>query len=514
MQKKSRSTVINTYKDKEKKKLNSGEKSLNNTTGSGSETAVKGGLKKNDEVILDITDLGNEGEGIGKINGFTLFVKGTVPGDRIRCGITKLKKNYGYGRVTEIIVSSPERAVPVCPNFGKCGGCSLQHMTYESQLKWKESKVLNCLTRIGGISEKDFIYEPILGMKSCDSMPLRYRNKGQFPVGRDRNGNAVTGFYAPRSHRIVPVSDCVIQDECTAIINQIVLDFINRNSVSVYDEIRHEGLVRHIVLRTGKHTGEVMVCIVINGKTLPHREELVNTLLKVDLPAGQKIVSIVLNVNRSSGNKILGDRNTVIYGREYIRDKIGNLVFRISPLSFFQVNAYQTEILYRQAMKYADIKPGETVFDLYCGTGTLSLFAAERALKVTGVEIVEDAVKDARINARENGITNVEFIAGAAETVVPELYGESGGTFRADLVILDPPRKGCDEKLVQTVASMNPERIVYVSCDPATLARDCGRFSKLGYFLSKARACDMFALTGGVETVALLNKKVTSGQTA
>ena len=480
---------------------------------------------KNDEFELEITDLGSTGEGIGKIDGYTLFVKDALIGDKVRVKVMKTKKNYGYARMLEIIEPSEYRVESECPVARQCGGCQLQHCSYEKQLSWKEEKVANCLRRIGGVpvyteekyrkyknaeeqqnaentaeSKTPIIMEPILRMDK----PVHYRNKAQFPVGYDKDGNPVAGFYAGRTHSIIPQTDCLIQHECNKQIVETVLEFMKKYNVTAYDEKKNRGIVRHILTRVGKATGEVMVCLVINAKKLPYSEEFVEMIKNCGI--NLEIKSITVNINRENTNVILGEKVETLYGQSYIEDYIGDIKYRISPLSFYQVNPEQTKKLYQTALEFADIKEGEVVWDLYCGIGTISLFMAREAAKVCGVEIVPQAIEDAKQNAKLNNITNAEFFVGAAEDVVPTQYEKSGGRLRADVVTLDPPRKGCDEKLIDTVVKMAPSRIVYVSCDPGTLARDVKVLTDKGYEVKRVRACDMFGGSFHVETVVLLSQ--------
>ncbi len=491
--------------------------------------------KKNDELILEIVDMGSEGEGIGRADGYALFVKGALLGEVIRARIMKTRKNFGYARMMEIIQPSPDRVEPVCPVARQCGGCQLQHCSYERQLQWKQEKIVNCLRRIGGLdvrmpekaedsdsvlgqqsNEKNerknesvytensgtgdgaIVMEPIMGMKE----PYHYRNKAQFPVGYDRDGKLVAGFYAGRTHQVIPHTDCLIQHSCNRVILDTILAFMEQYQISAYQEENHTGLVRHILIRVGKATGQVMVCLIINGREMPHSKELIQRLQECEISGN--ITSICLNCNEDRTNRILGNEIIPLYGQTYIEDCIGTIRYRISPLSFYQVNPDQTVRLYETALEYADLQGGETVWDLYCGIGTISLFLSQKADRVCGVEIVPQAVENARENARINQITNVEFYLGAAEVVVPYQYDKSEGELQADVVVVDPPRKGCDEKLLETVVQMEPEKIVYISCDPATLARDLKYLCGQGYELKRVRGCDMFGMSYHVETVVLL----------
>lgn len=459
---------------------------------------MKDNFKKNDLVTLEITDLGSSGEGIGKVDGFTLFVKDALIGDVIQAKIIKLKKNYGYGRLMEIVIPSPARVEARCLKARACGGCQIQPLDYEKQLEYKENKVRGLLERVGKI--RDYVMEPIIGMEE----PWHYRNKAQFPVGKDKDGKIITGFYAGRTHSIVPLDKCFIQHPLNEQIMSIVQRWMEEFNISSYDEVSHKGLVRHIFTRIGKYTEEVMVCLVINGKKIPKEAELIERLKQIP-----GIKSICLNVNRENTNVILGKDIQCLWGQPYITDKIGEISYRISPLSFFQVNPIQTQKLYATALEYAGLTGKETVWDLYCGIGTISLFLAQAAKKVYGVEIVPEAIRDAQENARLNHIENAEFFVGKAEEVLPEQY-EKNGVY-ADVIVVDPPRKGCDEKLLACMVQMAPETIVYVSCDPATLARDLNYLSNHGYKVKKVRCTDMFPHSVHVETVVLLSHKKPDG---
>ena len=449
-------------------------------------------MKKDDLIELTIEDLGVDGEGIGKVDGMAIFVKDAVPGDRVQAKVMKMKKSYGYARLMQVLDPSPERTESRCAFARQCGGCQLQAMTYEAQLDFKAKKVWNHLIRIGGIT--DLAKPEIIGMDD----PWRYRNKAQFPFGTDKEGNPVTGFYAARSHNIIPCTECWLGVEENKVILEKILDHLKTYHISTYDEVSGKGLLRHVLIRKGFTTGEVMVCLILNGRTMPKLTELVNSLREVP-----GMTSITINVNTKNTNVIMGTEMISVWGQDYITDYIGNIKYQISPLSFYQVNPVQTKKLYETALEYADLKGNETVWDLYCGIGTISLFLAQKAGKVYGVEIVPQAIDDARQNAKLNGIKNAEFFVGKAEEVLPEKYEKEG--IYADVIVVDPPRKGCDTAALETMVKMKPERIVYVSCDSATLARDVKWLGERGYEVKKVKACDMFPGTVHVETVVLLS---------
>ena len=447
--------------------------------------------RKNDIVTLEIVDCGTDGEGIGKADGFTVFVKDAVIGDTVTAKIIKAKKNYGYGRLMEILKPSPYRVEPVCPSARQCGGCQLQAVSYEEQKVFKEKKLRGHLERIGGF--RDLPMEPMIGMDE----PYHYRNKAQFPVGRNKEGRIITGFYAGRTHAIIENRDCALGIPQNKEILDIVIAHMEKYGIAPYDEMTGKGLVRHIFVRYGFFTGELMVCLIINGQDLPHQKELIEKLREIP-----GMASISLNINKKRSNVILGDKVKTIWGQEYITDKIGDISYEISPLSFFQVNPKQTWKLYSKALEYADLHGEETVWDLYCGIGTISLFLAQQAKFVRGVEIVPAAIDDAKRNAQINNIENVEFFVGKAEEVLPREY-EKNGVY-ADVIVVDPPRKGCDEMLLKTILKMQPKRVVYVSCDSATLARDLRFLCDNGYELKKVCGVDQFPQTVHVETVCQL----------
>lgn len=454
--------------------------------------------------------MGVDGEGIGKYEGMTFFVKDAVIGDTIRAGITKLKKNYGYARVQEILEPSPYRVKPECPLYARCGGCQIQAMDYGQQLCYKQKKVRNNLIRIGGFAPEliDSVMEEIVGMEQ----PYRYRNKAQFPIGVNKDGQPVAGFYAARTHNIIPVEDCKLGVTQNEQILGVVLSYMRENEVRPYDETTGRGLVRHVLIRYGFTSKELMVCLVINGETLPQKEKLVNALCKLD-----GMTSISVNINRKNTNVILGEETRTIWGADFITDQIHlrdcdhdfaltdtAIAYHISPQSFYQVNPVQTEILYRTAIEYAGLGRKETVIDAYCGIGTIGLVAAKKAKTVIGVELNPDAVHDAKLNAKENKITNAHFYQGDAGEFMEAMAAEGE---HADVVFMDPPRTGSDKKFMSSVVTLNPSKIVYVSCGPETLARDLEYLTKHGYDARKIQPVDMFSFTDHCETVCLLTRK-------
>ncbi len=466
-------------------------------------------IVKNQTYEIKIEDMGSDGEGIGKVDGFTLFVKDTVIGDEALVKVIKVKKNYGYGKLEKIIKPSEFRVDPRCKISRQCGGCQLQHLDYLKQLEFKQNKIINSLERIGKFSGIKEIMEPIMGME----LPYHYRNKAQFPIGKDKDGKVVMGFYANRTHSIIETSHCYIQSEVNDGIVERVRGYIVRNGVEPYDEESGSGVVRHLLTRVGDKTGEIMVCLVVTRRNLPNMDELVESLCEVEGMTG-----ICLNVNDRNTNVILGDEVVWLWGKKFITDYIGDVKYQISPLSFYQVNPAQTKKLYDKALEYAGLTGEEVVWDLYCGIGTISLFLAKRARMVYGVEIVDEAIMDAKENARINGIENVRFFVGKAEEIVPGFYGGKNGSEirkengivgdKVDVIVLDPPRKGCEESLLEAIVGIGPERIVYVSCDPGTLARDLRYLAdRGGYEVRKGCGCDMFGMTGHVESVVLLTRK-------
>ena len=455
-------------------------------------------MKKNDIVTVEITDLTSDGEGIGRAGTFPLFIKDTCVGDLAEVRVMKLKKTYGYARLLRIVRPSPDREAPLCPLARSCGGCQLQQMKYDAELRFKANKVRQNLKRIGGLEEEKqhFIFHEPLGMKE----PWRYRNKAQVPFGTDKSGRIIAGFYAGHSHDIIDCEDCLLTFPEAADCIRLVKEWMRRYRIRPYDETNHTGLIRHVLVRKGFATGELMVCVIINGDRLPKAGLLADQLKQ--LP-GFRTLSV--NMNQTTGNVILGDRTETLYGPGYIEDTIGGVRFRISPESFYQVNPGQTQVLYGKALEYAGLTGNETVWDLYCGIGTISLFLAKAAKKVYGVEIVPRAIHDARENAALNGLTNTEFFTGKAEEVLPAWH-EAHPETRVDVIVVDPPRKGCDEACLETILKMQPDRVVYVSCDSATLARDLKYLTEGGYQVKEVQPVDQFGKTVHVETVVLLSR--------
>lgn len=448
-------------------------------------------LKKNDEIQLTVRSCTVQGSGVCDYNGMTVFVRGAVTGDHVLAHIIKVKKNYAVGIIKKITQRSPIRIEPQCSVAEKCGGCCFAHIKYDAELEIKAQQIEDNFRRIGGL---DITPEPIIPSPEIQ----RYRNKAQYPVGSDGTFASI-GFYAPMTHRIIDCADCMLQPEDFRRIVDIFRDWIREKRISVYDELKHSGLIRHIYIRKGFVTGEIMVCIVSTDSRIPHADSLIKALTDV-LP---EIKSIILNINKDKTNVVLGRECITLYGSDYITDELCGLKFNISPLSFYQVNHDGAEILYGKAKEYAALTGNETLVDLYCGTGTIGLTMARDAKELIGVEIVPQAVENAKKNAELNGIDNARFICGDAAKASKLLLEEK---LRPDVVIVDPPRKGCDEQLLGDIAVMNPKRVVYVSCDSATLARDCAHFRDFGYSVQEVTPVDMFPRTGNVECAALLTK--------
>lgn len=488
-----------------------------------SERRERMNYKKDDIIILTIESMGTEGEGIGKADGFPFFIKDTVKGDTVKAKVIKVKKNYGFARLMEIIIPSLHRIKPRCTVSRACGGCQIQHVAYEEQLRFKYDKVFNNLCRIGGIPGEDLEkkFETVIGMEN----PWRYRNKAQYPVAYDKEGNVAAGFYAGRTHSVIPCEDCLLGPVHNREILDTVITWMEKYDIEPYNEAQGKGLVRHILIREGFASGEIMVCLVLNvdweenGMSAADgghedsdlkrnhsqgmfkaagQDELVDCLMETE-----GVCSIIFNSNCSRTNVILGKKCLTVYGKDYIEDVLGNLRFRISPLAFYQVNPVQTEKLYQTVLEFADLKGNEEVWDICCGIGTITLFLAGKAGFVHGLEIVPQAIDDARINAELNNISNVEFIAAAAEEYMPLHRGD----ITADVIVVDPPRKGLDIRSLEVMTDMMPSRIVYVSCDSATLARDVKYLREKGYEVTRVRGVDMFPMTGHIECVVGMQRK-------
>lgn len=476
-------------------------------------------MQKNNVVTVTIEDIGVNGEGIGKVDGYTLFIKDAMIGDVIEAKVMKAKKHYGYARLQKILTSSEARVkTPACPMARKCGGCQIQEMKYSAQLAFKEGKVCGNLERIGGVPAEllDEIMEPVVGMErgetaevaaaadpekagAADYQPFCYRNKAQFPIGTDKEGHVIAGFYAGRTHNIISNTDCILGVPVNKEILECILAFMEEYKILSYNEEKHTGLVRHVMIRYGFTTDEIMVCLILNGEELPYAEVLVERLRKIP-----GMTSITVNVNRAKTNVIMGDKIKLLWGQTFITDYIGNVKYQISPLSFYQVNPVQTEILYNKAITYAGLTGKEKVIDAYCGTGTIGLIAASQAKEVIGVELNRDAVKDAIINAKRNNIQNEQFYNADAGKFMVELAEQNE---KVDVVFMDPPRAGSDEAFLSSVVKLAPKKVVYVSCNPETLARDLKYLTRHGYQAVECQPCDMFPFTKHVEAICLLSKK-------
>lgn len=454
-------------------------------------------VKKNETITLNFEDLTHEGNGVGKVNGYPLFVPNALPGEEGSVKVVKANKNFGFGKLLELTKQSPERIDPVCHT--QCNGCGLQHMSYKLQLEMKQNQVKNAMKKIAHLEHVPI--HPIIGMND----PLHYRNKVQIPVG-EKNGELITGFYQKRSHRIMENTEtCTTHNVVINEVVKAVRNIANRLGITAYNEETHKGALRHIMVRTGEETKDIMVVLVTRAEKIPHQDELVKELTE----GYPHIKSIVHNINHKQTNVILGEKTEVIWGEEYIHDKIGDITFAISAKSFYQVNPTQTKTLYDKALEYAQIDSKDLVIDAYCGIGTISLFLAQKAKKVYGVEIVPEAISDAKKNAKLNGITNAEFYVGQAEKIMP--WWKVQG-LRPDVIVVDPPRKGCDEALLRAMIDMEPKRIVYVSCNPSTLARDLRILEDGGYATQEVQPVDMFPQTGHVENVCWLEKRFVTKQ--
>ena len=453
-------------------------------------------VEKNKEYIFDIISQGYEGEGIAKIdNKYPIFIEGALKGEKVKVRIVKVNKNFAYGKLIEVLEPSEERVNPSCAIYKRCGGCKLQHASYKAQLDFKWDRVKDCVSKIGKLDPTIVKYP--LGMEN----PWRYRNKVQLPIGLI-NGEVKIGFFAPRSHDIIDMESCLIQDEIGDKVVKLTREWIEKFNIRPYNvdgEYDEKGIVRHIMIRRGFTTNEVMVVLVTNGENLPHKEEFVDLMVK-NIPG---IKSVIQNINSKKTNVILGLESKTLWGEDTISDYIGDFRFNISPLSFFQVNPIQTEVLYGKALEYANLTGNEEVFDAYCGTGTITLFLSQKAKKVYGVEIIPQAIDNAWINAKENKVENVEFFVGESEVVIPDLINKG---VKADVVVVDPPRKGCDKKLLDAITNIDAKKIVYVSCDPSTLGRDLKVLEENGYKTLEVQPVDMFPNTAHVECVVLMSR--------
>ena len=452
---------------------------------------IKVPVEKGKSYEIEIKTLGTSGEGVGRYQEFTVFVPYALPGEKVLAGIEEVKKTYAKGKLQKILTKSADRVAPICAIYDKCGGCQLQHLDYMAQLKAKRQQVIDAITRIG--KQSDVYVEPTIGAAT----PWNYRNKMQFPIGKQK-GKTIIGCFAQGSHQIIDTTDCHIQKEGNNEVVNAIREIINKLNIPVYNEDKHSGVLRHVVGRVGKK-GDIMVVIVTASDKMPREKEFVK-MLRAKLP---KVVSIQQNIQTYRNNVIMGRDTKLLWGKPTILDNIGRLSFHISPRSFFQVNTEQAEVLYNKALEFADLHGEETVIDAYCGTGTITLFLAQKAREVYGIEIVKPAIQDAKKNARDNNVRNAEFIVGDATVIMPKLYRQG---IRANVVVVDPPRAGCTEVVLETFANMKPEKIVYVSCNPASLARDMAVLAKLGYKAKKVQPVDMFPNTSHVETVVLLSK--------
>lgn len=450
-------------------------------------------VEKNKEYIVDIVDNGYEGEGIAKVEGFTIFVPGAIKEERVKILIVKVNQTHAFGKIKEIIKQEEARKESDCTTYQRCGGCNLRHMKYEHTLKLKQNIVQNLVNK----TLKSFVeVKETIGMQK----PYEYRNKAQYPVGYNKQSELVFGVYANRTHEIIPMNQCAIQKKISVEIARYIVEFMKKNKISAYRESSKEGLIRHIVIKVGVHTEEIMCVLVINGQDVPKQNQLVEELTQ----RFKQIKTIVKNKNTRNTNVIMGKENEVIYGEGYIYDTLGEYRFKISPLSFYQINPIQTEKLYCKAMELANLQKGDVVLDLYCGIGTIGIFLAKYVKKVYGVELVEQAIEDAKENAKMNGIVNIEFVCGDVEFAFDNLIHKE--KIKPDVVFVDPPRKGLDNKTIENIKKVQPRRVVYISCNPATLVRDLKQLEE-SYEVKTIQPLDMFPFTSHVECVAVLQLK-------
>ena len=450
-------------------------------------------VEKNKEYIVDVIDHGFEGEGIAKIDNFTIFIPNSIKGEKVKIIIVKVLSSHAFAKIIEIISVSNKRIESDCNTYKRCGGCSLRHIQYEETLKIKQNSIQSLVNKT---LKDQVIVQPVLGMEN----PYHYRNKAQYPIGTNRNGQPVMGVFANRTHEIIPIESCLLQNQQTGEIAKFIFDFIVKNKITIYDEKTGKGLIRHIVTKIGIKTDEVMCVIVVNGKKIPKENELVTEVIN-HFP---RVKTIVKNINMKNTNVILGQENINLYGEGYIKDQLGKFIFKISPLSFYQVNPIQAERLYQLGVEAAGITKLDVVFDLYCGIGTISLFMSQYAKKVYGIEIVEEAVKMAKENAKLNQADHVHFIAGDVQKVLDDLLYKKKVV--PNIVLVDPPRKGLDQKSIENILHIKPKRLVYISCNPATLVRDLAKLEVL-YGVNSIKPVDMFPFTSHVECVALMGIK-------
>ncbi|MBP3502615.1 MAG: 23S rRNA (uracil(1939)-C(5))-methyltransferase RlmD [Clostridia bacterium] len=447
-------------------------------------------VQKNKEYIVDIIDNGFEGEGIAKIENFTIFIDGAIKGEKCKILIVKITSSHAFGKLIEILEKASNRCTPDCETYKRCGGCNLRHIDYEGTLNIKQEKVQNLInkTLVNNIKVSKTV-----GMGN----PYNYRNKAQYPIGTDKDGKKVLGVFAKRTHEIIPIKECKIQKEISYQIAKYILDYIKENNISVYNEKKQKGLVRHIVTKVGIQTNEIMCIIVINGKEIPNELTLANNIID----RFPMVKTVVKNINTKNTNVIMGDKNESIVGRGYITDVLGDYIFKISPMSFYQVNPIQAEALYNIAIEKAQIGKDDIVCDLYCGIGTIGIFASKYAKKVYGIEIVKQAIEDAHINAKLNNIKNIEFMCGDVEESFEKLVKKE--KINPDVVIVDPPRRGLDGNTIENILKLDVKRVVYISCNPATMVRDLKMFEEK-YEIKEVQPVDMFPFTSHVECVSLL----------
>ncbi|MBR1802602.1 MAG: 23S rRNA (uracil(1939)-C(5))-methyltransferase RlmD [Clostridia bacterium] len=457
-------------------------------------------VKKNEEYIVEIIDNGFEGEGIAKIDGYTTFIPGAIKGEKCKILILKTTASHAFAKIVEVIETSPIRKEVDCKTYQRCGGCSLRHIQYEATLEMKQNMVQNLVNKT---LAKPVVVEKTIGMEQ----PYYYRNKAQYPVGVDKTGNPIVGIFAQRTHEIIPMEHCFIQNPISEILSKVILTYIKEKHIEVYDEEKRKGLIRHIVIKIGVKTKQVMCVLVVNGEKIPQEQRLVEFLLQEfqENPTlkDYQLKTVVKNVNTKNTNVILGEKNVILYGEGYIEDQLGEYIFKISPMSFYQTNPRQTEVLYQNAIEFAELKGNEVLLDLYCGIGTIGIFASKKAKKVYGIEIVPDAIRDANENAKLNHIENIEFLCGDVEITLEKVLAKSG---TPDVVFVDPPRRGLDNTTIENMLKVQPAKIIYISCNPATMVRDL-KLLEEKYTIKKIQPVDMFPFTSHVECVSVLKLK-------